>query len=331
MTRIADRYSAPWMQSLLGLASAYHFVWGLCIILFPKMPFVSFGVAAPNYPLFWQCIGIYSLAMALGYAIATVDQVKHWPIVLMGLFATLMVPGAFFQAAFADQLPWLFAIMVLMSNMVWWAPFIVILAAARQKRVAQLRDGLNTSEVVEQQTMAIALSQNGLSLAVLSARRPVLLVMLRQFGCPFCRQTLADLAKQRSKLEEGGYRIVLAHQTDDATAAEHLHHYGLADLPRISDPRARLYRALGLGRATFGQLAAPIVWWRLGKALLVERTGWGKRRGDAMQMPGMFLIDHGRVIRAYRHETISDRPDCMAMACSPGDQSEHIDIDSMFE
>lgn len=321
------------MQSLLGLAAAYHFVWGLCIILFPKMPFQSFGVASPTYPLFWQCIGVFTIAMAIGYAIATVDPVKHWPIVMMGLTAKLLIPGAFFQAAFADQLPWLFAIMVLVSNMVWWAPFIVILSAARQKRLLQLRDGLNTSEVVEQQTMAISLTQNGLSLSVLSARRPVLLLMLRHFGCPFCRQALADLSLNRAKLEENGFRIVLAHMTDDQTAAEYLHRYGLADLPRISDPRGRLYRALGLGKATFGQMAAPVVWWRLVKAVVIERQGMGKARGDAKQMPGLFLVDHGRVIRAHRHATISDRPDCTAMACSPGDTSEQIDIDidSMFE
>jgi hypothetical protein len=36
--------------------------------------------------------------------------------------------------------------------------------------------------------------------------------------------------------------------------------------------------------------------------------------GDGFQMPGIFLLFHGEVLRSYRHQTAADRPDYVDLA-----------------
>jgi hypothetical protein len=40
----------------------------------------------------------------------------------------------------------------------------------------------------------------------------------------------------------------------------------------------------------------------------------GRLAGDGFQMPGVFLIFKGEVIRSYRHHTAADRPDYINLA-----------------
>ena len=94
----------------------------------------------------------------------------------------------------------------------------------------------------------------------------------------------------------------------EAEAAAEFPGYGLGDLPRFSDPRCDLYRAFGLTRGNWWQIWGPRVWWR-GLVSLVTGHGIGRLRGDVFRMPGAMLVDQGRVVHAFRHETSADRPD----------------------
>ena len=95
---------------------------------------------------------------------------------------------------------------------------------------------------------------------------------------------------------------------EDAESQVVLAGYGLADLPRVSDPARALYRAFGLGQAGTAEILNPTVLrrgseaWRAG-----HRLGW--LRGDALQMPGLFLVYRGEVADSFRHGTVADRPD----------------------
>ena len=83
---------------------------------------------------------------------------------------------------------------------------------------------------------------------------------------------------------------------------------GLAGVSRISDPEQELYRAYGLERGRLGQLLGPKVLWRaLAEGALAEH-GLGKVSADAAQMPGVFLISDGKVVRRFRHRTAADLP-----------------------
>jgi hypothetical protein len=84
--------------------------------------------------------------------------------------------------------------------------------------------------------------------------------------------------------------------------------YGLGDVAAISDAERRLYRGLGLRRGTLAQLLGWSVWWRGARAFFSGHLV-GMLEGDGTQMPGVFLIRDGRVVRRFLHATAADRPD----------------------
>ena len=152
-------------------------------------------------------------------------------------------------------------------------------------------------------------TQSGQRLLDLSADKPVLLVFLRHAGCTFCRETLGDLARHRVRIEASGTRIVIVHMGEAAAIAELLLRYDLSGLERIGDPSQDLYRTFGLKRGTLRQLFGLTVWNRalLGGAL--ARHGIGSIESDSAQMPGLFLIHQGAIVKRFRHRSVADRPD----------------------
>lgn len=165
-----------------------------------------------------------------------------------------------------------------------------------------------------EQALASARSQAGEDLWSLTRDRPRLVVFLRHLGCTFCRETLAELARKRDRIEQAGVGIVLVHLARDDQRAERLFRvYNLADVPRIADPERQLYLAVGLDHGALGDLLGPRVLVRTVEATcrghLPGRTG-----GDTRQMPGVFLIHHGRVVEEFRYRTVADRPDYVALA-----------------
>lgn len=90
---------------------------------------------------------------------------------------------------------------------------------------------------------------------------------------------------------------------------------GLADAPRLSDPDGALYREVGLGTVAAAALASPRLWARGFQCAIVEGHGFGVQTPQAIrQLPGVFLIHAGRLLREYRHSRPSDRPDYVALA-----------------
>ncbi|MBC8166115.1 MAG: redoxin domain-containing protein [Bryobacteraceae bacterium] len=143
----------------------------------------------------------------------------------------------------------------------------------------------------------------------MSTAAPVLVVFLRHAGCTFCREALADLARQRPLIEAAGAKILLVHMGEVEFSREFFLRYGLADLPSISDPHRHVYRAFGLRRGDLRMLFGPKVWWRGFRAGVIEGHGIGRLIGDGFQMPGIFLVFHGQILRCYRHQSAADRPD----------------------
>lgn len=61
-----------------------------------------------------------------------------------------------------------------------------------------------------------------------------LLVFLRHSGCPFCKQTLGDVAAARAEIESSGAKIVLVHMMDDRDQAKSFFaRYGLDELEAL--------------------------------------------------------------------------------------------------
>ncbi len=155
----------------------------------------------------------------------------------------------------------------------------------------------------------------GSSLYELSMQKPQLVVFLRHSGCTFCRQALSDLAQQVDELKSHGVELVLVHQGDPDSGAKWFAEYGLHEAHQISDPQTKLYQAFELGRASILDIFHPSVWWKGLHAAIFQRHWFGKIVGNVMQMPGVFLLDKGKVVRAYRHRLASDRPNYVELAC----------------
>jgi small multidrug resistance pump len=124
-----------WMTWTLLAAAAYNVAWGTFVAVFPLDLFRWLGMAPPNYPEIWQCVGMIVGVYGVGYAAAARDPVRHWPIVLVGLLGKLLGPLGFLAAALHGRLPWSFGWINMLNDLIWWIPFTLILVhAARVER-----------------------------------------------------------------------------------------------------------------------------------------------------------------------------------------------------
>jgi peroxiredoxin len=284
-------------------------MWGAWVVLSPEAAFRLAGIAVPNYIELWQCIGMMIGVYGIAYALAATNPMAHWPIVLAGLVGKILGPIGFVHGALAGRFPWTAGVTILTNDVIWWAPFSLILYKVYQEKLAKER-----AASPEIQRMAMrAKTQFGLSIAELSQLSPVLLVFLRHAGCTFCREALSDLAAQRSAIEETGTRMVLVHMGSEKHAQSFFRKYGLEDVARVSDPGRAIYRAFGLPRGSFLKLFGPKVLVRGFQAGVLAGHGLGRLVGDGFQMPGVFVLFHGIVLRSYRHQSAADRPDYLEM------------------
>jgi hypothetical protein len=204
-----------------------------------------------------------------------------------------------------------FGVTIVTNDLIWWLPFAAILYRCfKQSSDRSEATQLDLHKVIRQAT-----SQRGVTLAELSSQNPTLVVFLRHIGCTFCREALSDLAKRRSDLESHGVNLALVHMSEIPQAAQFFARYGLESAHHFSDPTCTLYRAFGLRRGTILQLFGPRVWLRGMIAGLLNRHGLGPVTGDGFRMPGVFLLEGGKVVSAFRAATAADRPDYLSIAC----------------
>jgi len=302
-----------WMRRVLLAAGLYNILWGGLAVVFPHALFDLLGMARPNYPQFWQCIGMIVGVYGVGYAIAATDPARHWPIVLVGLLGKIFGPIGMIQSLATGALPWSFALNCVFNDLIWWIPFALILRHAWQQHLAEPDAAPPPEETL---LLAEAHTTTGASLADLSMTSPLLVVFLRHSGCTFCREALADLKAARATIEASGASLALVHMSPPNEFAAFARQYDLGDVPAVSDPDRRLYRGLGLRRGRLAQLLGPAVWWR---GYRVWRAGHavGALAGDGTQMPGAFLLHRGRVVRRFVHATAADRPDYIGLCDLP--------------
>ena len=302
------------MRRVLLAAAVYNLAWGAWAILFPNAMFHFAGMTPPNYPQLWQCLGMIVGVYGVGYAIAAFDPARHWPIVFVGLLGKVLGPLGMLDALVRGALPWKFALTCATNDLIWWLPFALILRHAhadwREERAA-------AAPLSPEAVLAQTRTDAGDTIADLSRHTPVLLVFLRHAGCTFCREALADLAKQRPALDHAGTRLVLVHMSDYESFRSFAAGYDLGDVAQVSDPERTLYRALGLRRGTFAQLLGWRVLARGFQAGILAKHGLGPIVGDSTQMPGVFLIREGRILAAHRHKNSADRPDYAAVCQLP--------------
>lgn len=318
MSAIRDRRG----RFTLRAAAVYNLAWGAVSIVAPGplLSIVGLPEAGPVAIALWQCLGMVIGLYGLGYWLASRDPSRHWPIVLIGLLGKVLGPAGFVFTAARGDLPWSFGWMILTNDLIWWVPFTIILFRAADEAI---RAGTPVGAVLTpRDAMARAVIAggpgHGLTLLDYSSAQPVLVVFLRHAGCTFCREALADLAKFRTSIERDGKRIVLVHMgQDDRSGLSLVEPYGLQDAGRVADPDRGLYRAFELPRGTLAQLFGWSVFLRGISAGLLARHGVGPLQGDGFQMPGVFVVRDGRIVRGRALATAAERPDYCELARGP--------------
>jgi peroxiredoxin len=309
------------MGAVLKAAAVYNVLWGAWAVLFPGHFWSLVQMPAPNYLFLWQCIGMIVGVYGVGYWVAAGDPMRHWPIVLVGLLGKIFGPIGFLDAwLIKGAVPMRFGSTILTNDLIWWVPFTLILWRAYLTQGARRELTGEPSSVLDvRSALTQAKTQRGVSLTELDTNGGLLVIFLRHAGCTFCRETLADLQRQRGLVEAAGLTPVLVHMGSDEGAAAFFGGYGLGDVARVSDPERRLYRAFELRRGGLGQLFGPRVVLRGFEAAILNRHGVGGLQGDGFQMPGAFVVRGGKIVREVRHRDAADRPDYETLACGvPG-------------
>ncbi len=133
----------PWMPRILMAAAAYNLIWGAFAILSPLTIFRLAGFSPlPVYPELWQCIGMIVGVYGIGYGIAALDPVRHWPIVLVGLLGKIFGPIGFIGAVSSGRFPLAMGWTILTNDLVWWIPFSLILWKAARVNIDGQRDAV---------------------------------------------------------------------------------------------------------------------------------------------------------------------------------------------
>jgi len=302
------------MAVVLWAAAGYNLVWGAWVVLFPNHFFDLVGMQRPVHPSIWQCVGMIVGVYGIGYAIAATNPLRHWPIVLVGFLGKVLGPMGYVDGALIrGNLSPAFGWTIPTNDLIWWVPFAMMLWAAF--RAAQGRDEPlpeMTEDDVRELLDETAADPTGESVGELSRRGPVLLMLVRHFGCTFCRQAMAELSVKLSEFNQHGVTPVIVHQSGAERGREFLRQYGLDHIPQVSDPDKKLYRGLGLPRGSFAELFGVS---SIMAGLSAAKHGVGKLEGDGFQMPGAFLIRSGRVVEAYRYRHAGDQFDVCKFAC----------------
>lgn len=293
-----------WPRFILRLAAIYNLLWGAWVILFPNHLFDWTGIARPNYPGIWQCVGMIVGVYGVGYWFAASDFRRHWPIVLVGFLGKVFGPIGFIQSAITGALPWSWGATILTNDLIWWVPFGAMLYLAFKDNTDPKRRSSQVWSLDEANQRA--LSSNGQGLASMSRDRDVLVVFLRHAGCTFCRETLDELSKRREEWTLKKIQPVVVHMGSPDEGNAMMARWGLSDVPHISDPECRLFQAYQLPRGTFGQLFGLRVWIEGFRAAILKGYGFGKLVGDGFQMSGAYLIRDGRIVSAAPSRDAAD-------------------------
>ena len=150
-------------------------------------------------------------------------------------------------------------------------------------------------------------SGESVPLGSLWATKPALLVLVRHYGCQFCRAQLADLRPVWPKIEAAGVQPIVIGNGTPLMAEAFAEESGL-DVPLYTNPGREVYAALGAKRPGISGLLNPLMYWRAFRLML---RGFLPRQvqGDAAQLGGVFLVQpDGSMPYAYRSDLAGDHP-----------------------
>jgi hypothetical protein len=124
-------------QKILRASAYYCVLWGFIITFVPQMVLRAFNVELLFGVEFWQFFGMVTGVIGIGFFIASSDPGKYWPIVFVGFLGFLMSTFVFAKSLASAHLPFNFALVLLMSSVIWIVPFYYILLAAYEENTLE--------------------------------------------------------------------------------------------------------------------------------------------------------------------------------------------------
>lgn len=126
---LAKRWSKPkaFQSKWLWAAAWYNIAFGYWVVVHPEQSFLLFGLEPSNYDFVWQTVGMVVGVYGIGYAVAAFDEMKHWPIVLVGLLGKIFGPIGFVQNFLEGDLPLQFGSILIFNDLIWWYAFFSII------------------------------------------------------------------------------------------------------------------------------------------------------------------------------------------------------------
>ena len=124
--------SGDWMSVTLKAAAIYNGIWGVWVILFPDQFFLWVGMEIPNQIMIWQGMGMVIGVYGLGYWWASVDPMRHWPVIAVGFLGKILGPLGFFFNYWMGTVSGKFAYTLITNDFIWWIPFFLILKKVHQ-------------------------------------------------------------------------------------------------------------------------------------------------------------------------------------------------------
>ncbi len=300
---------------LLYIAGTYHLLWGLSVVFFPAFFFRLSDMAFPNYMELWQVIGFYTTILGAGYLLASSSPIRHWRIVLLGFINKLIIILFFLNSVLHHTENSIVFKMIVLNHIIWLFPFSWILYNAYKMQYLLDNELIRMNHLSTNELLEMFVTNKEHTVVELAQKQPVMLIFLRHFGCTFCKETLYNIRKYKKNIEEEGTKIIVVNMLDEKTGLQELEKYNLSDIEYISDPESLLYKAFKLKRGTVSQLFGFKVWarglylWFTKGAFVTSPDG-----ADVYQMPGIFLIYKGAVVKQFIHRSAADNPPYLELA-----------------
>ena len=143
------------------------------------------------------------------------------------------------------------------------------------------------------------------SLGELWQQQPLVVALVRHFGCPFCHEQISDLETVQCRLQQLGMRVIVLGNGNPTDAASFQSKHPSFEV--FTDPSRRVYRLLGMKHTVFGTIGPEAT----RHLLRAWRSGFrfSGVRGDAWQQGGVALFVAGRVEYVERLATAGQKLD----------------------
>lgn len=284
------------IQKMLKFAALYNILCGLFLLLFPNAIFQFFGLPAPFYVGIWQFLGMLLGLFGISYYMVSFGPVENWPIILVGFLGNLFGATLILWAFATGALPLRGFSLVLFIHILWPIPFYYSLLHAHEANTLEENSPKMFDDLIK-----LVRTNKGESLYELSNKENILLVFVRHFGCTFCRETVAEIAKLDESIRGKKLTLVFVHMSDPSFGDQFFSKYYKTPVAHVSDPQRFLYKSLNLKRGRLSQIFGPKILIRGLWAGLFKGHGLGLIDGDVLQLGGFFILSQGHI--TFEHKT----------------------------